>query len=598
MLSPWTSGPDAHLRRTARAALFALALAALPLGAAGAASAARAKNGVIAYVARQAGTPVVFTRRANGTRLRAPLGRDGSDQPAFSPQGRRLAFRRFSELGAQIWVSYPGGVGLRQLTAGPRDGEPTWSPPGDALAFARGRRRHRHIYVIRADGGRLRRLTKSARDDRSPAWSRRKVIAFVRRNARNNDDIYAIRPSGGPARRLTHSRRRDADPAWSPTGRTLAFARGRPGHRDIYLLTANGAHRRLVVRLHGDESEPVWSPDGRRIAFTYRRGSRRWVYLVKLRRRPLTRLSSRFRRLTSSRSAARSQSWQTTGFDPVIAAAGDIACDPASKYFNGGLGIPGVCRQRYTSDLLMRMDLTRVLVLGDAQYEDGTLDKFRRSFGPSWGRLEPLISPVPGNHEYRSSSAAAGYFDYFNGPGAQAGPAGERGKGYYSFDIGSWHVLTLNSECSKIGGCDASSPQGRWIRADLAAHPAVCTMALFHRPLFTSGEFGTSAVRPLWDALYQGGADLILNGHDHVYERFAPQTPTGGYDPVRGIRELLVGTGGASHHSFVTVAPNSQFQDEGTFGVLRLVLRRGRYDWRQVTASSGTVLDSGSTRCH
>jgi acid phosphatase type 7 len=585
---------------TIRVSLLVLVLLAFPVCMAGNAGAARAKNGAIAFAGRHAGKLIVYTRRANGSRLRAPLGRDGSDQPAFSPQGRRLAIRRFGLFGPEIWVSYLGRIGFRRLTSGRRDGEPAWSPGGDAIAFARGRRGRRDVYSIKADGTQLRRLTRSTRDDSSPAWSRRNLIAFVRRNPRRNDDIYVMSARGGHPHRLTGSRRADDDPAWSPSGRTLAFARGRPGRRDLYLMTASGAHRRLLTRLPGDESEPAWSPNGRWIAFSHRRGRKRWIYVFRVGRRPLTRLSSRFHRLTSTRSASRSPSWQPTGFDPLIAAAGDIACDPASPSFNGGVGRGGRCRELSTSNLLLRMDLARVLELGDAQYEDGTLDKFRRSYDPSWGRIKQLTSPVPGNHEYKDPrGGASGYFDYFNGPGAQTGPAGDRSAGYYSFDLGSWHVLALNSECTFIGGCGANSPQLRWIRADLAAHPASCTLAYFHRPLFTSGGFESQDnVRPIWDALYPAGVDLVLNGHDHIYERFAPQRPDGSYDPGHGIREFTAGMGGVGHHQAVTVAPNSQVEHEESFGVLTMTLRRGGYDWHLVTQPRGTTADSGAARCH
>ena len=584
--------------RTALAPAAVLAVLALPALAPGEAAAARAKNGVIAFAGKRAGKLVTYTRRANRTRLRAPLGGRAADQPAFSPQGRRLAFRSFDTQGAEIWISYLGGIGLRKLTSGPRDWEPSWSPLGNTIAFARGRRGHRDIYTITADGTRLRRLTSSHRDERSPAWSRRNLVAFVRRNPRRNDDIY-VRPAvGGFPHRLTRSHQADTDPAWSPSGRTLVFAHGRPGHRDLYVMTSGGAHRRALTHLAGDESEPTWSPNGRWIAFTLRRGSRRWIYYFRFRRGALSQLDRHFHRLTSARSASRSPSWQPAGFDPVVAAAGDIACDPGDSHFNGGLGTPGQCRQLRTSNLLLGLDLSRVLMLGDGQYEDGAYSKWQISYGPSWGRLKTLTSPVPGNHEY-GTPGASGYFDYFNGPGVQAGPAGDRSTGYYSYDIGSWHVLALNSECTKVGGCDANSPELRWIRADLAAHPSFCTLAYLHRPLFSSGKFATPAnVRAIWDALFQGGADLVLNGHDHIYERFAPQRPDGTNDPVRGIRQITVGTGGQHNTAIVTVAPNSQVADDATLGVLRLTLRRDRYDWRYLSVPVGDFTDAGSTRCH
>ena len=225
------------------------------------------------------------------------------------------------------------------------------------------------------------------------------------------------------------------------------------------------------------------------------------------------------------------------------------------------MGQPRYCRQKLSSDLLLRSDLSRVLVVGDAQYETGTLAQFQQSFHPSWGRVKPLISPVPGNHEYYTPGAA-GYYDYFNGPGAATGPAGDRDKGYYSYEIGGWHVVALNSQCDEIGGCDPDSPQARWLRADLATHRAPCTLAYWHGPRYTSGRYGNQSedVRPLFDAAYAAGVDVVLSGHEHFYERFAPQDGAGRADPARGVRQFTVGMGGRGPHGFVTVAPNSEFR--------------------------------------
>jgi hypothetical protein len=187
------------------------------------------------------------------------------------------------------------------------------------------------------------------------------------------------------------------------------------------------------------------------------------------------------------------------GGDPVIAAAGDIACDPASDYFNDGLGTSGFCRQRDTSELLLRERLDAALALGDIQYEDGTLAQFIASFDRSWGRLGPLLRPAIGNHEYQDP--AGGYWRYF---GARAGPAG---RGWYSFDLGRWHLVALNSNCGAVGGCGPSSPHGQWLRADLAANPSPYTLAFFHHPLFASSGARngppTGVVRPLWQELYR-----------------------------------------------------------------------------------------------
>jgi acid phosphatase type 7 len=245
------------------------------------------------------------------------------------------------------------------------------------------------------------------------------------------------------------------------------------------------------------------------------------------------------------------------------------------------------------------MDLDGILAVGDIQYEDGQLWKFMRSFDPTWGRLKPLMRPVPGNHEYRIAGAS-GYFDYFNGPGRFTGQAGDRDKGYYSFDVGSWHVVALNSQCDRVGGCGPSSPQVQWLRADLAANPAACTLAFWHHPRFTSGEHddGGDDVLPLWNVLYGANADLIVNGHEHFYERFGPQNPSGAADPARGIRQVIVGTGGRSHHGFIDEKPNSQVQDSDTLGVFTLALAEGEYRWELRRAVTGGRVDTGSAACH
>lgn len=278
--------------------------------------------------------------------------------------------------------------------------------------------------------------------------------------------------------------------------------------------------------------------------------------------------------------------------DPVIAAAGDIACDPADSNFNGGAGTANVCRMKATSDLLMGMELAGVLALGDNQYEDGALSKFRRSYDPTWGRLESMTRPAVGNHEYGQSNAS-GYFSYFGSA------AGDPAKGYYSFDIGTWHLIALNSNCSRVGGCRAGSPQELWLKADLAAQPAACTLAYWHHPRFSSGLHGSDrAYDAFWQDLYDAGADVVLVGHDHDYERFAPQDPRGVADPVRGIREFVVGTGGKTHYWFKGAQPNSEVRNWDTFGVLVMTLRSLGYDWRFVPEPGRSFSDSGRGFCH
>ena len=253
-----------------------------------------------------------------------------------------------------------------------------------------------------------------------------------------------------------------------------------------------------------------------------------------------------------------------TEHDPVsgvrVAAAGDIACDPASPQYGNGLGSGLECRQRATSDLLVGEAHEAVLVLGDIQYEFGDLDAFEASYDATWGRVKSSTRPVPGNHEY-ATAGAAGYFEYFGTA------AGDPAKGYYSLEIGDWHVIALNSNCAEVGGCDAGSAQERWLRSDLAAHPARCTLAYWHHPRYSSGMHGSDrAYRAFWQALYDEGADVVLVGHDHDYERFAPQDATGRRDDERGIREFVVGTGGRSLRRFTRVEPNSEARDATSFG--------------------------------
>jgi hypothetical protein len=282
----------------------------------------------------------------------------------------------------------------------------------------------------------------------------------------------------------------------------------------------------------------------------------------------------------------------------VIAAAGDIACDPADAAFNDGDGTAKRCAQMRTSDLLVGEGLDAVLVLGDAQYECGGYQAFLESFGPSWGRVKSLIRPVVGNHEYWASGgtdcdptrSADGYFDYFGAA------AGERGKGYYSFQLGDWHLVALNSNCSLVGGCGATSPQGQWFTADLAANPTDCTLAYDHHPRWSSGPHGNhTSMGHLYRTLYKSDGEIFLSAHDHDYERFAPQAPDGSANP-NGVRQFVVGTGGGSQYQ-TPPGPNSQVAIDDKFGVLFLTLQDDAYQWAFV-AENGDSLDSGSTACH
>jgi hypothetical protein len=277
--------------------------------------------------------------------------------------------------------------------------------------------------------------------------------------------------------------------------------------------------------------------------------------------------------------------------DPVIGAAGDIACDPNDGRFNGGNGISGACRELATSNILFGSDLAAVLPLGDNQYEDATQIKFMQSYDMSWGRLMTLTRPIPGNHEYLTQGAA-GYYNYFGSR------AGDPTKGYYSFDIGAWHIIALNSECANIGGCGGGSPEETWLRNDLATHSNMCTLAYWHRPRFTSGFHGNDdTFATWWFDLYNAHADIVLNGHDHDYERFAPQDPAQNPDP-NGIREFIVGTGGQEHEPFISQAPNSEVFNSDTFGALKLTLHSASYNWQFVPEAGGTFTDSGTASCH
>jgi len=233
-----------------------------------------------------------------------------------------------------------------------------------------------------------------------------------------------------------------------------------------------------------------------------------------------------------------------------------------------------------------------VAALGDLAYPDGTRENFS-CYDRTWGRVKDRTRPAVGNHEFHSEGATY-YFEYF---GAAAGDPKD---GFYSYELGPWHILALNSECLEVGGCQAGSREERWLRADLAAHPAACTLAYFHKPLFSSGgKHGDDLeLKPFFRALYEANADLVLNGHDHDYERFAPQDPEGKVDPARGIREFVVGTGGKNHRPFGLSLATSEVRNADSFGVLKLTLREKGYDWEFVPEAGKTFTDSGSGTCH
>jgi chitodextrinase len=258
--------------------------------------------------------------------------------------------------------------------------------------------------------------------------------------------------------------------------------------------------------------------------------------------------------------------------DPVIAAAGDIASSSSGD--------------TATANVLDSLNPSLVLTLGDNAYPSGRSADFATWYEPTWGRHKAKTRPAPGNHEYQTSGAS-GYFEYF---GSLAGAGNQ---GYYSFDLGSWHLVSLNSEIAR----DAGSSQVAWLKNDLAATRQPCILAYWHKPRFSSGPHGSNAtMAPFWDALAAVGADVVLAGHDHLYERFAPQTSSGVADP-NGIRQFVVGTGGRSHYQPRTARANSVVRNGDTFGVLALTLRASSYEWRFVPEAGRTFTDTGSAAC-
>lgn len=231
-----------------------------------------------------------------------------------------------------------------------------------------------------------------------------------------------------------------------------------------------------------------------------------------------------------------------------------------------------------------------MVTLGDNVYDKGTAREFADCYGPTWGRHLGRTRPAPGNHDYGNGRAVA-YFDYFGTA------AGEPGKGWYSFDLGGWHLVALNSNCAAAGGCGPGSEQERWLRADLAAHPRTCTLAYWHHARFSSGLHGDNDVTEgLWRALHEAGADVVLTGHDHDYERFAPLAPDGRPDAA-GIRQFVVGTGGRSPYPFRSPVPGSEVRHAAGYGILRLTLKDKGYSWRFLPVDGSTFADSGEAAC-
>lgn len=276
--------------------------------------------------------------------------------------------------------------------------------------------------------------------------------------------------------------------------------------------------------------------------------------------------------------------------NPVVVAAGDIACDPLASTFNDGFGTSKRCHQGYTAEVVQKLEPDAVLVLGDAQYEDARYWKYTKSYDVSWGRFKQISYPTPaGSHD---RFGHGGYRRYW---GVRAGP---QGSDWYSFDVGDWHIVSLNSNCRGSAGCDAGSAQEQWLRADLAAHRTRCALAYWHEPRFSSSKAAPFRMRPIWQALSDFGAELVLSGDAHNYERFRPQDAAGHVDRRRGIRQFVVGTGGKSLVPIKRPSRGSVIRNDTTFGVLKLTLRPKSYEWQFVPEPGGSFSDAGSASCH
>ncbi|MGH7359370.1 MAG: metallophosphoesterase family protein [Candidatus Rokuibacteriota bacterium] len=263
--------------------------------------------------------------------------------------------------------------------------------------------------------------------------------------------------------------------------------------------------------------------------------------------------------------------------DPVVIGAGDIATCTRDD-------------DELTAQILDQHPDAPVFTLGDNVYEDGTPAEFMDCYDPTWGRHKARTIPVVGNHEYHMPGAV-GYYGYF-------GLASTPPDGYYSTDVGDWHIVVLNSNCSEVGGCHEGSPQELWLRSDLAANHKKCTLALMHHPRFSSGQAGnTLSLAKLWKTLIFYHADVVVSSHDHDYERFAPQTQSGRLNLNKGLRSFVVGTGGAEQRNFKRVRANSEVRHTGTPGVLKLTLHATSYDWEFVPAAGFTFTDTGTADC-
>jgi hypothetical protein len=288
----------------------------------------------------------------------------------------------------------------------------------------------------------------------------------------------------------------------------------------------------------------------------------------------------------------------------VIALGGDVACGTTETSYNGGNGTADKCRMKYTANLINSMNPSRVFAMGDLQYNSGSLADFNVSYQNSWGAFKAKTNPVVGNHEY-GTSGAGGYFSYFGDAATPRQPGCRRDcDGFYSFNVpvgsSNWHIAVINGECARIGGgvgCAVGSPQHNWLKADLEANAATkCTAVLTHKPRWSSSSFYAAETQPLVDLMDANKVDLLLAGHAHSYERFAPQTASGAASST-GIRQITVGTGGRDSQGFGTVLPNSVVRKNKIFGVLKLTLSPTSYSWSYIADPTTPFSDSGSGNC-
>jgi hypothetical protein len=268
----------------------------------------------------------------------------------------------------------------------------------------------------------------------------------------------------------------------------------------------------------------------------------------------------------------------------TLAAAGDVACRRGARRSRN------VCRMDDTARLVEEANPRAVLVLGDAQYPRGTLQEFEASYRHSWGRFRSITFPVPGNHEYLTPGAA-GYFAYFGDR------AGSLERSWYAFTLDGWRLYALDSNCAEVGGCEAGSPQYRWLSSELAADDTPCSLAFWHHARFSSGPHGNSeAMSDIWELLDSHGVDVALAGHDHHYERFAPMAADGALDS-NGMRQFVVGTGGSRHYPVWRRSPGSEAAHSGAFGILLLHLHPDSYSWRFLSAEGSSYSDTGTSAC-